>query len=540
MVLSIVAPVAPVLAQDGPAPTNPAPADPAPAPVPPVEPEPAPAPPVEPAPAPADPPPPDAEAPAPDTTAVPPAELPIQGTGEGLPTPPQPTLSPAEIARLQGDYDQLLSTEADALLEYEEALEALEDLEEQIEILETEIAEVESALRVARAKVVVAERERTNAEAELDRVQTELAGERERLKAQAVEAFVSGSRTGNAATEIFAQGNLTDIGIAQEYGGILLDAQNNLIDEIEELEAEATRLADELRRKEREAKDARDEVMARERFLREAEKLLLELRDELRQNVADNRTRLAEIQSDKANVEERLNLLQSDSDGISAILASLQAGQPRYENLPLFSPPTQDAVPGSPFGIRLHPILRVARMHAGQDIAANFGDEIRAVAAGVVVHAEQRGGYGLVTVIDHGDQLASVYAHQSSFTVVVGQQVHRGELIGYIGSTGLSTGPHLHFEVRALGEPIDPFNIVNWGEEWPTPCDVLLGTENLADIAAFDEREDCEFPEQELEEQEPSTLAELVEDVDPADRVEEADDPRAPSLDDIGYSGLPT
>ena len=104
----------------------------------------------------------------------------------------------------------------------------------------------------------------------------------------------------------------------------------------------------------------------------------------------------------------------------------------------------------SPFG------WRWGRMHEGIDIGASYGSPIRAAASGTVIYCGWESGYGNLTVIDHGGNLATAYGHQSSIAVTCGQQVTQGQVIGYVGSTGHSTGPHLHFEVRVNGSPVDP------------------------------------------------------------------------------------
>jgi murein DD-endopeptidase MepM/ murein hydrolase activator NlpD len=111
----------------------------------------------------------------------------------------------------------------------------------------------------------------------------------------------------------------------------------------------------------------------------------------------------------------------------------------------------------SPFGMRFHPILRYTKLHTGIDIGVGDG-WVYAADAGVVIKAEFNSAYGNMTVIDHGTKgISTLYAHQSSMAVGPGARVTKGQRIGRIGSTGYSTGPHLHFEVRINGQPVDPW-----------------------------------------------------------------------------------
>ena len=110
----------------------------------------------------------------------------------------------------------------------------------------------------------------------------------------------------------------------------------------------------------------------------------------------------------------------------------------------------------SGFGYRIHPIFHVRKMHTGIDIDGDTGDPIKAAAAGTVISSGWRGGYGKCIVVSHGGGLATLYGHASELLVSAGDKVKRGEVIGKVGSTGYSTGPHLHFEVRVDGSPVDP------------------------------------------------------------------------------------
>ncbi len=110
----------------------------------------------------------------------------------------------------------------------------------------------------------------------------------------------------------------------------------------------------------------------------------------------------------------------------------------------------------SPYGWRTHPISGKRSLHTGIDVPAPTGTAIHAVGAGEVIYAGWYGGYGNAVVIDHGKGVSTLYAHQSRLAVSEGQQVTQDQVIGYVGSTGFSTGPHLHFEVRINGNPTDP------------------------------------------------------------------------------------
>lgn len=110
----------------------------------------------------------------------------------------------------------------------------------------------------------------------------------------------------------------------------------------------------------------------------------------------------------------------------------------------------------SRFGLRVHPIFAVRKMHTGVDIAGPLGTPVYSAAAGKVLYTGWFGGYGKIVVIDHGSGVSTLYGHLSAILVGTGTNVPRGAVVGRIGSTGYSTGPHLHFEVRVNGRPVNP------------------------------------------------------------------------------------
>ena len=131
---------------------------------------------------------------------------------------------------------------------------------------------------------------------------------------------------------------------------------------------------------------------------------------------------------------------------------------------PLGKPLMGEASVASPFGYRIDPFLGRPALHSGVDLVQAYGSEIRAAGAGRVVHAGPMGGYGLMVEIDHGDGLTSRYGHLSETVVGEGDDIEKGAVVGRLGSTGRSTGPHLHYEVRIDGEPVDPTRFLRAGE----------------------------------------------------------------------------
>jgi murein DD-endopeptidase MepM/ murein hydrolase activator NlpD len=109
------------------------------------------------------------------------------------------------------------------------------------------------------------------------------------------------------------------------------------------------------------------------------------------------------------------------------------------------------------FGERLDPFSGEGAFHAGIDIASHYGDEVRASADGVIVVVDRRAGYGRLVIIDHGFGVSTWYGHMSNFNTQVGTHVKRGDIIGYEGASGRSTGPHLHYEVRIYNTPVNPW-----------------------------------------------------------------------------------
>lgn len=217
-------------------------------------------------------------------------------------------------------------------------------------------------------------------------------------------------------------------------------ARGTLDRELRELDAKRAELASE-ENAIRELQSERASRLADERDARSAKIGLLA---ETKSNISHLKASVAAEEAEAARIERMLR--DSASHGSGSHEGAMTWPTPGYTTVT------------SGYGWRTHPILGTRKMHTGIDIRAPEGARIVAVASGEVIFSGDRGGYGNCIMIDHGNGLVSVYAHQSSLVVSEGARVRKGQKIGEVGSTGLSTGPHLHFEIRVNGDPRNPLN----------------------------------------------------------------------------------
>jgi len=165
---------------------------------------------------------------------------------------------------------------------------------------------------------------------------------------------------------------------------------------------------------------------------------------------------IGRLQTDKAALEAAQAQLARDSEEIAALIRQkVAASTGVIRGTGVFVFPVNGRIT-SGFGYRRHPILGSSRLHAGVDFGAPTGTTIYAADSGRVIFSGWYGGYGNTVIVDHGGGITTLYAHSSRLFVSVGQSVSQGQAISAVGSTGLSTGPHLHFEVRQNGSPVNP------------------------------------------------------------------------------------
>ena len=190
-------------------------------------------------------------------------------------------------------------------------------------------------------------------------------------------------------------------------------------------------------------------------------------KEKLEKLESDAEQKKKEIESIYTKKKSLLSQTRANKNALIAMEKQLEAKEAeitkklealRYGNAPgKLTFPTKGILT-SGFGNRISPISGTMRFHAGIDIGSDSGTPVVAAAGGEVVQAGYMGGYGYAVIIYHGGGFSTVYGHLSKFAVSTGQKVQRNQIIGYVGSTGYATGPHLHFEVRVNGAPQNPFN----------------------------------------------------------------------------------
>jgi murein DD-endopeptidase MepM/ murein hydrolase activator NlpD len=338
-----------------------------------------------------------------------------------------------------------------------QALAALQSIRDQHAGLDAKVAELQTQLAAAQAKLDPLQATADRITAQYNAVDTQerqtqlqLDQAQRALNASAASLLIS-ARTGDGydSIQVAAPADLT---AGQHYLHWIAQLRKGLVERVRSLrdqidserrafaavKAQADGLA-------HQAQAARDQIAGLVAQLQPAQ-------TQAAQQQAAEQQAVASIQARKGEFEVELNSLQGASDSIGAAL--------RRSNLP-GSVGHCDArpVPGpiiSGFGPRVDPISGARGFHPGDDLQATYGTPIHACRAGVVVIASPQGGYGNAVVIDDGGGMGTLYGHQSRLAVAAGQHVNAGDVIGYVGSTGYSTGPHLHFEVRLSGNPVDP------------------------------------------------------------------------------------
>lgn len=378
----------------------------------------------------------------------------------------------SRLEKIRGNIDKAEAARKAALGDIAALDKNIDGLEDEVRLAEAAYDQAARELAGLREQLDAVTIELNQKRNQLARTERDLRRQQEVLNERVVNMYKSGGRLMYLAS-LLETASINEVLGRVDFLTTIAQQDNNMLAQIDDLktkvedqkaalESERARVS-ELEQQQR----ATTEVLEAQTEKKQAALAQLEEARAAKAKV------LAAAEKDKAKWSKQEDELSAESDRIAAqIRAAEEAarkGEPNQPQPKPSQPPSSGQgggdgklyrpVPGpitSPFGYRMHPIFKVRKMHTGVDMRAAMGTPIHAAQAGTVISAGWRGGYGKCVVISHSGNLSTLYAHLSSIGVSVGQKVGRGHVIGAVGSTGYSTGPHLHFEVRVGGSPVNP------------------------------------------------------------------------------------
>ena len=328
---------------------------------------------------------------------------------------------------------------------------------EQLRQIEEQLRQATAELGTIKEQRVAVENDITLNERQLAEAQKRLEGRESVFYKRVRDIYINGRLS--YLDVVIGSKDFSDFANRLEVLKRIIDSDITLINEI---------------KKERSEIEAHKQKLEADRAkLVELEKAALAKQAEIEQKKAERNVVLQKAQNDRATAMQAIEELNASSAQVSAMLKERQAARAAAAAAAAQSSGGQGAsdnwvqgtgqlgwpVSGeitSPYGYRVHPIWGTTIYHSGIDIGVDEGTPVHAADGGVVVWSGWMGGYGYAVVIDHGNGLSTLYGHNSELAVDEGQSVAKGQVISYAGSTGNSTGPHVHFEVRANGDPVDP------------------------------------------------------------------------------------
>jgi len=323
--------------------------------------------------------------------------------------------------------------------------------------LDDKILESEAALLVVRTELADRFVQLTETRAKRDAA-------RQEAESWAKQAYMGG---GSAQPDIaFSASAIVDVSVGVAYLDVLTSFSASTADRYSSIVATEELEEDLVRRLEIDVVREVEDLVSTKAEFEEAAATSAAASETLAAELADHQALLDAVDQAVEEFEGELASLSREQASIRGKIAAAAAASAPKDPAPTVvsvQPPRRSGkllrpVPGeieSGFGPRVHPITGKTRMHTGLDMHGDAGTPIRAAEDGKVIFSGIKGGYGKAIMIDHGGGMVTLYAHQSKLLVKEGQRVTAGDVIGLVGSTGLSTGPHLHFEVRINGNPVD-------------------------------------------------------------------------------------
>ena len=330
----------------------------------------------------------------------------------------------------------------------------LTQIDAELHRLDTQIASVEGKLSTTREKLEALREQLRLKRLELVQAEKDLQSEEDNLAMRAVAAYKTSDLT--YMDVVLASTSFEDLVSRTRMVGDLINGTNDLVGQLEQARDRVQREKKEIATKEQDVHSTVVDLQQQSDDLAALEAAQTQQKADSKAARLEKKGALSAVEDDIAVLKKQEAELLAESQQLSGVINNSSGGGGTGDMMrPVNGPIT------SPFGWRIHPIFGYRKFHTGVDFGVGYGTPIHAADSGTVIYATWMGGYGNVIIVNHGGGISTLYAHQSSFAVSNGASVTRGQVIGYVGSTGYSTGPHLHFEVRVNGNPVDPMGYIN-------------------------------------------------------------------------------
>ncbi|MBR6237171.1 MAG: peptidoglycan DD-metalloendopeptidase family protein [Firmicutes bacterium] len=362
-----------------------------------------------------------------------------------------PLLSPlgfgSDVFTKQQDYDKLRSNIIKSERELSEGQKQAKELQADIRNYETQIYDTQVEINSLTEDLNATKERVTKTLAELDEIQGKITEQNEALWSRLRVMYMQGDA--GMISILLGSASMTELLTNVEMMKRITESDSDLIASLEKQHAAVT--------------EKKDELVALKTELETKQAELDAKKSSLDNDLAAVASLKKKIEKNNAVLEAQIDAMNAEADALKADILKLQSGGD-YTGGVMGWPSRNSNRITDVFGMRLHPILGYWKMHTGIDIGARKETEILCAADGTVIRTASSNGYGNYVMVDHGGGIVTLYAHSCKILCKVGDKVKRGDVLALVGSTGMSTGPHIHFEVRKNGAYQDPLNWVTPGK----------------------------------------------------------------------------